>query len=261
MKQTTHFPAMLLILLFTLAFQACVPRQKMVYFQQDGSIKLPESNRYFSPKLKVDDLIGIFISARDPETAAPFNPFPENINTQPPNYANGVASRYGYLIDAEGFIDFPVLGRLKLAGITRSEAASLIRQKLSAYLQDPIVNLRILNFKVTVLGDVRSPGTFTVPNERLSLPEALGLAGDLNLTGIRSNVLVIREEEGQKKTYRVDLTSNELFSSSVYYLQQNDVVYVEPNQAQRNASAINNRAGILISLASLIITTVILIVK
>lgn len=261
MKKTFTIPFVLILIVLVHFFQACVPRRNMVYFQQDGKIKVPESNLNYSPRLKADDLLTIFVTAKDPATAAPFNPFPEGTNTQPPNYTNGVASRYGYLIDTDGGIDFPVLGRLKLAGLTRSEAASLIRQQLAPYLQDPIVTLRILNFKVTVLGDVRNPGTFTVPNERLSLPEALGLAGDLNMTGIRTNVLVIREENGEKSTYRVNLTSDELFSSPVYYLQQNDVIYVEPNQAQRNASAINNRAGILISLASLIITTVILIVK
>jgi len=260
MKTMNHI-SIAFLLIVVASFTACVPRKKMAYFQQDGKILVPESNRYFSPKLRTDDLIGIFVTARDPQTALPFNPFPESINTQPPSYSNGVATRYGYLIDSEGMIDFPVLGRLKLAGLTRSEAATRIRNELSKYLQDPIVTLRILNFKITVLGDVRNPGTFTVPNERLSLPEALGLAGDLNMTGIRSNVLVIREEGEEKKTYRIDLTSNDLFSSPVYYLQQNDVIYVEPNQAQRNASAINNRAGVLISLASLIITTIILIVK
>ncbi|MBX7203039.1 MAG: polysaccharide biosynthesis/export family protein [Bacteroidia bacterium] len=261
MKNQTSLYVLLLLALISLGIQSCVSRQKMVYFQHDEKVTLPDSNRFYSPKLRPDDLVGIFITASDPATAMPFNPFPEGVNSQPPNYANGVAVKYGYLIDAEGNIEFPVLGKLQLEGLTRAEASNLIKDKLKAYLQEPIVTMRILNFKVTILGDVRNPGTFNVPNERLTLPEALGLAGDLNMTGLRNNLLVIREQGGVRKSYRIDLTSNEIFTSPVYFLQQNDVIYVEPNQAQRNASVINNRAGIWISLASLIVTTIILIVK
>jgi polysaccharide export outer membrane protein len=133
---------------------------------------------------------------------------------------------------------------------------------LSAYLVDPIVNIRILNFKVTVLGDVKKPGTFNIPNERISLPEAIGIAGDLNITGERQDVMVIRDVDGKKTEYHIDLTSKELFSSPVFYLNQNDIVYVIPNRTKRNSSAVNPaNAGIFISLASVLIALMTLVTR
>ena len=142
------------------------------------------------------------------------------------------------------------------------DATVLLKEKLSAYINNPVVNIQILNFKVTVLGEVNTPGTFKIPNERITILEALGLAGDLKITGVRKNVLVIRDNNGEKEEFRVNLTDRELFNSPIYYLQQNDVVYVEPNAASRSNSTIwKTTGGVFISLTSLIITTIVLIVK
>jgi polysaccharide export outer membrane protein len=233
----------------------------MIYFQGSGKIESAESAKYNSPLIRTDDLLAIHVTAQDPESALPFNPYAQNGTTQPTGYTNGIASQQGYLVDANGNIDFPVLGKVHLAGLTRIAATDLLKQQLESFLKAPLVNIRILNFKITVLGDVKNPGTFTIPNERITLPEALGLAGDLNITAVRSGIIVIRDVEGVKTTTRIDLTNTGVFTSPVYYLQQNDLVYVEPNRAQLNSSAINNRAGILISLASLVITTIVLIFK
>jgi polysaccharide export outer membrane protein len=165
-------------------------------------------------------------------------------------------------VSADGTIDFPVVGNIKVEGLTRSQAIEVIKNKLSSYVVNPTVSLRILNFRITVLGDVRTPGTFTIPNERISILEALGIAGDLLITGERQNILVIRDEGGKRKEYRVDLTKESLFSSPVYYLQQNDVVYVEPNRAKRSAALINpSNAGLVIASLSLLITSLVLIFK
>jgi len=234
----------------------------MVYFQGSGSTS-GENTKNYTPIFKTDDLLSIIVAGLDAEVVRPFNmPTTFISSTQYGGYTTGTPSQPGYLIDANGNIDFPVIGQIKIAGLDRMTATLLIKEKLSAYLINPIVNIRIINFKVTVLGEVKNPGTFTIPNERITLPEALGIAGDLNITGVRNNVLVIRDVDGKKTETRIDLTSKQLFSSSVYYLNQNDIVYVEPNRAKVNSSTINPaNAGIIISAFSLIVTVLALLTR
>jgi polysaccharide export outer membrane protein len=247
-----------LFLLFSFCFQACVSRKSSAYFQFDGDVTLPEQSVVFGPS----DILSIHVTANDPELAAPFNPYASIMSPQATTYANGVASISGYLIDQNGDIEFPVVGKLHIGGLTRKDAINLLQDSLKNYLQNPAVNIRIQNFRVTVLGDVRSPGSFIIPNERITFIEALGLASDLNLTAKRENLLLIRSVNGVKKTYRIDLTKDNLFKSSeCYYLQQNDVIYVEPNRAQRNSSAINSRLGVVVSMLTLLLTTLTLITQ
>jgi len=150
-----------------------------------------------------------------------------------------------------------VLGKLKLGGLSREAALELLKEKLSPdYVTNPTINIRIANFKVTVYGDVKNPGTFTIPNERVSILDAIGLAGDLNISGKRDNVLVIREENNKKVKYRVNLLSNKTLTSPVFYLQQNDVVYVEHNKARIQSASSNSNTTLVISVTSLIITLV-----
>lgn len=246
--------------LLALCLTACVAKKKMVYFNAPEAIKNAESNKSYTPVLRKDDLLAITVSGIDQDAVKPFNMPVTNVGNNLAGYTSGLPSLFGYLVDPEGNIDMLVIGKVKLAGLNRMEATELIREKLKTYLTNPIVNIRILNFKVTVLGEVRTPGTFTIPNERISLPEALGLAGDLNITARRKNVLVIRDTDGQKTEIRVDLTSKELFSSPAYYLNQNDIVYVEPNRAKINSSAVNTaNVGIIISVISLLTTIAVLI--
>lgn len=264
----TGFCIRLFILSFLLiqfTFTSCVPKRKINYFQDIPSkdtlaTAAKVNNAQYTPVFKADDFLSIEISAIDIESVKPFeiNRIP---NSQLPAYNNGVAARNGYLIDANGNIDFPLIGNLHLGGLNRMQATELIKSRLSEYISNPVVVIGIQNFKVTVLGDVRNPGTFNIPNERVTLPEAIGIAGDLNITGIRNNILVIRDIDGVKTEYRVDLTSKEIFTSPVYYLSQNDVIYVEPNRAKRNSSLVSATAGIFISVTSLIIATVNLITK
>ena len=148
-----------------------------------------------------------------------------------------------------------MLGTLKLGGLTRIESIQMIKNKLSSgYLKNPIVNITITNFKITVIGDVQRSSVFQLANERITILDALGFAGDLNISGKRDNVLLIREEGNQKKTYRVDLRSNKLLTSPAYYLQQNDVVYVEPNNAKVQDAAFTRTTGLFISMASVFIS-------
>src|SRR5690606_36854273 len=151
-----------------------------------------------------------------------------------------------YLVDAEGYIEYPVLGKVKLGGMTRPQAISHMKGLLAEYIVSPGVTLQITNFKVTVLSEVSNPGSFTLPHERITILEAIGLAGDLTLYGVRKNVLVIREADGEKSFHRVDLTSDEVFNSPVYMLIQNDLVYVEPNTARSTTSTYSTNYALFI---------------
>ena len=159
-----------------------------------------------------------------------------------------------YLVNSHGEIDFPVLGKLQVAGLTRSELTDLMTEKISVYVKSPIITIQIRNFKVSVLGEVNKPGTVNVPNERLSVLDALGMAGDLTIYGNRSNVLLIRDNNGKKEYHRFDLTSAETLTSPYYYLQQNDVLYVEPNKARKGNAKYSQSGQFNVSLASTIIS-------
>jgi polysaccharide export outer membrane protein len=165
-----------------------------------------------------------------------------------------------YLVDAAGSIEFPVLGKLKVGGLSRSAVLQMLQQKIGVYIKDPIINLRLMNFKVSVQGEVTSPGTYTVDSERITLIEALSKARDLTIYGKRNNILIIREIDGVKTYHRVDITKTDFINSPFYYLAQNDVVYVEPNRNKINGAAIGPNTGVIISISSLLITLITLII-
>ncbi len=255
-KNSTFF--LLGVFVFSLQLSSCKTREKLVYFQTKSDSLIVQSN--FSPVLQVDDFLSIQVTSVDPETVVAFNLPNELSQTAQNGYLQGMPAGKGYLIDADGTVNLPVIGVFTLAGLTRKEATIQLQKKMEEFTKQPIVHIQILNFKITVLGDVRSPGTYKIPNERITILEAIGLAGDLNTTGERKNVLVIREEAGKKVEYRLDLTNTAVFGSPVYYLNQNDVIYVEPNFTARSTSSFIRATGsIFLSLTSLIITTITLI--
>lgn len=238
----------------------CANRKKMVYFQKGEFDSIVKSAELYEMKFRKGDFLQINVSGATPEAVAIFNPIQtvsrENFSGA---YTTDNPQTVGYIVDNNGDINFPVLGKISVVGKTKLELEKDLLAELEGHIEMPVLNIRLRNFKVSVLGDVNRPGTFTISSERVTLPEVLGIAGDLNITGKRKNVLVIRETDGIKKQFRIDLTKNEVFNSPVYYLQQNDVVYVEPNQAKMNASKFSPVYSILISVSSLIITTVVLI--
>jgi polysaccharide export outer membrane protein len=252
----TSFPLLLALLL-----NACSARKEIAYFNDISKTSSAKEQGVSDLIYHMGDILSVQIVASELESTLPFNLPDLSTGSQLPNYTNGIASQQGYLIDKLGNIELPVIGLVRASGLKRHELISEIKDKLKPHIKNPVVHIRLLNFKITVLGDVRSPGTFTIPNERISILEAIGIAGDLNITAIRKNVLVIRETDSVKTSYRLDLTSSSILNSPVYYLQQNDVVYVEPNRAQRNSGSINSRAGILISAASLFLSIIILFSK
>ena len=239
---------------FILIFTSCVSKKQIVYFQNDTISQSLVSNNY-KTVFKADDLLQITVSSLDLEAVKPFN-LPAVTYATTTNNVIGTPQQQSYLIDNEGFIDFPLLGKLKFGGLTRSEAIQLLKNKLDPdYVKNPTINIKISNFTITVLGDVKAPGTFTIPNERITVLEAIGLAGDLNITGIR-NIEVFREENNEKKSYKLDLKSNTIFTSPAYYLQQNDVVYVQPNKASSQDAAYNKNTGLFVSIGSIIVSLI-----
>lgn len=233
---------------------SCVSREKMVYFQGDQS-SIEKTVGTYAAVIQADDLLSITVFGRDGSATKIFNQ-ESNIQT------TGLAGRPMYLVDAEGNIEFPFLGKVKLAGLTRNEAIQYMKGLLSSEVIDPGVNINFENFRITVLGEVSNPGTYPVNYEKISLLEAIGMAGDLTINGVRQNVMVIREEGGERKFHRVDLTSDELFHSPVYYLAQNDVVYVEPNSNKINTSSnVFRNTSFAISIASFLITIIALITR
>ena len=250
----------LLFLIGIVAFSSCVSKKDIVYFQNDEIDQAKVSNSY-KTIIKPDDLLQITITALDIEAVRPFNLAAVTYSTSS-NSAIGVAQQQTYLVDTKGEIEFPVLGKIKIGGLTRDEAINLLKGKLSPdYIKEPNINIRIANYKISVMGDVQRPGSYNIPNERITILDALALAGDVNISAQRNNILIIREEGAKKVQYRVDLRSNKLLTSAVYYLQQNDVVYVEPNYARIQSASANSSTSLFISITGLIITIVSLLTR
>ena len=236
-------------------------RENLVYYQNIDSLNSKQNSNSFEIKIQPDDLLLIIVSADDPETAIPFNL--KSYGTANPKQLDIVAGQQSvqlYLVDASGCIEFPILGKLKVSGYSRSEVLKMFQEKISKYIEKPIINIRISNFKVSVQGEVTLPGTYPVVSERITLIEALSMAKDLTIYGKRNNILIIRETDGVKSYNRVDITKADFINSPFYYLAQNDVIYVEPNKNKINGAAVGPNTGVIISITSLLITLITLIV-
>ena len=251
----------LLCLLALLA--SCSAPKEVLYLQDITSLKEEVIDKNYEVIIHKDDLLAILVNSKDPELALPFN---MPVVTYQIGAQTSVQQRLlGYLVDQNGDIDFPILGRFHVEGLTRMQVTELIKQKLMEedLIKDPIVTVQFLNFKVSVMGEVARPGTFDISGDRITLLEALSMAGDLTIYGRRDRVAVIREKDGKRMILMHDLRSSDIFNSPCYYLQQNDIVYVEPNKAKAGQSEINQNksvgvwlsaASILVSIASLIVT-------
>jgi len=249
-----------LLLIGFISVSACVSKKDIVYFQNDEIDQAKVSNSY-KTVIKPDDLLQITITALDIEAVRPFNLAAVTYSTSS-NSAIGVAQQQTYLVDTKSEIEFPVLGKIKIGGLTRDEAINLLKEKLSPdYIKEPNINISIANYKISILGDVQRPGSYNISNERITILDALALAGDVNISAQRNNILIIREEGAKKVQYRVDLRSNKLLTSAVYYLQQNDVVYVEPNYARIQSASANSSTSLFISITGLVITIVSLLTR
>jgi polysaccharide export outer membrane protein len=252
------FLNLLFVFITIFLFSKCASRKEFVYFQDNKDAKINIINTL---KLKEGDILNIKVFGCDEESIKIFNvPMTNNQNVNR-SYFSGGSPTNGYLINKSGEIDFPLIGKIKIIELSIEDATELIKLKLNTYLKDPKVSIQIQNFKITILGDVKNPGTIEVPNEKLTLIEALGIVGDLNLTALRKNILLLRDENGIKKQYRIDLTNKDFINSPAYYLTQNDIIYVEANKAKINSSNVTGSSSIIVAIASLVITTVNIILK
>lgn len=222
-------------LLLLASLSSCVKHPQLLYFRnQSEFVPLQDHDIANQVRIKIqtDDVLFIMVRALDQETAEPFNLFGGTAMQATNQLANNNPSLTGYLVDPNGNIDLPVIGRLNVAGLSIEEAKSLVTEKLKPYLKDPVIIIRFLNFRFTVLGEVGAPRTITVPGERITILEALGQAGDLTPYSNRENIMVIREQNGKRDFGYVNIHSPEVFQSPYFYLQQNDIIYVEPTTAK-----------------------------
>jgi polysaccharide biosynthesis/export protein len=252
------FTRILQVFLCLVLFTSCVTRKNISYFQ--GLEKVQKLNTDNNLTIKPDDVLTIRVSAPEQEAALPFN-LTKSVGGMSGGAAAANVELETYLVSDEGTIQFPVLGTVKVAGYTNNELSLKLKEKLTAYVQDPIVNVRILNFQISVLGEVSAPGTFQIEDDHISLPKALGLAGDIPLSGKRTNVLIMREQGGEVVHEYLDLTNPEIIQSPFYQLQQNDVVYVEPSGPKRQTAGYIGTASTYLAIFSTIVSLVILITR
>ncbi|MFK5981657.1 MAG: polysaccharide biosynthesis/export family protein [Flavobacteriaceae bacterium] len=244
----------LLLLTLALFIISCASKKDILYFQDSEVLDLAKINQDFDPIIETNDILHINISSINEEVLRPF--LKTQQITQNNNQNPGLD---GYLVNLDGTISFPVIGDVKVAGHTRDYTEDLLKEKISLYVKDVVVDVRIMNFEVTVLGEVKTPGVYNIKDERVTLPEALALAGDLTVDGKRSTVTVIREQNGVRKVSKIDLTNTEFFNSEFYFLKQNDLVYVEPSTKGVKKSGFIPDIPALLSLFTVILTTVILL--
>ena len=250
-----RFFTFILILISVGIFESCESRKNMIYFQNIEDVDIDQNQVLNNPKIQIGDLLSISVSALDMEAVRPFN-LPVVAYNNISGAVSGTPKQQGYRVLNDNSIVFPIIGRIELGGLTIPEAQKRVATKLKGYIKTPIVNLEILNFKVTILGDVSAPGTYHVENERISVLQAFGLAGGLTIQGKRQDILVIRENSGVKEYKRIDLRDANLLNSEYYFLQQNDVVYVEPNKTKINSSKYGPAVSVTISIASTIIALI-----
>lgn len=231
---------------------SCASRKKIVYLYDLEKNKTEEITSY-EAKLQPDDVLSIIVNSSTKELTQKFNS--GLIAFQPTSeFASSGQRLQTYLIDKEGYIEFPEVGPVKLGGLTREQAVQALTEAIKPHVMDARINLRIMNFKVSILGEVARPGTHTIDSERITLLQALSMAGDMTIYGKRDAVLVIREQDGKRTYNTIDITQPDFLNSDFYYLKQNDVVYVEPNKTRVNSSVIGPNLTVAISAISLLVT-------
>lgn len=256
-----------LFLTAVLVLGSCASTKDIVYFQ-NKVVNQPEMiDKHAGIVIQPKDMISIVVSSKNPELAAMFNlpVITYQAGSEITQLASYSQRLMGYVVDNEGMIDFPVLGEIKVAGMTRWELADYIRKRLvdGGYLSDAVVTVEFLNFKVSVMGEVQNPGTFVIEGDKVTVLQALALARDLTIFGRRDNVSVIREQDGKRVIYEINLIDVDLFKSPAYYLQQNDVVYVQPNDVKARQSTTDDKtlriSSIALSSGSLLVSLVTLL--
>ena len=265
-SRTRFFYSLIFVLVM---MTSCGPVKDIAYFQ-NKVVNEPEAiDKHAGIVIQPKDMLSIVVSSRNPELVAMFNLPVVSYQAGSEIVATGGYNQrlMGYVVDNDGYIDFPVLGPIKVAGLTRWELSNLIKDKLldEGLLTDAVVTVEFMNFKVSVIGEVNSPGTYTLNNDKVTILQAISLARDLTIFGLRENVCVIREREGERVIYEINLCDVSMFNSPAYYLQQNDVVYVQPSEVKARQSTTDDKAlrmtSIFVSGGSLLVSVAALIVN
>jgi polysaccharide export outer membrane protein len=244
-------------LIFFLA--SCSTPKDVLYLQGIDSLAeedIARMNQTYASRISPDDLLTITVTAWDPTVVTPFNPPPWSYASQGEVAVTNTLQLHTYLVDADGNITFPVLGKVKAAGLSKQELTAYLQEGVSRYVKDALVHVQIVNYKITILGEVARPGAITVRNERITILEAIGQVGDLTINANRRNILILRDNNGQREHGRVDLTDPAIFASPYYYLRQNDFIYVEPNKPKQRNYNVTQSQTFTISIVSTLLTTV-----
>ena len=260
MKKTISSIVVVLLILLS----GCSSSKYVPYFRNIDQVSLEPSRGLYDARIMPKDMLTITVITTDPKAAAPFNLSIQSSLNSSGQFGAGSGSLQGYLVDNEGNINFPVIGKLHVVGLTKTQCQELIKQKVAPYLavsENPVITITMASYRVTVTGEVNRPGVIPVTTEKMSIIEALAQAGDLTIYGKRNNVMLIREDaDGQKEAYRLNLNDADLINSPYYYLQQNDIIYVEPNRVKAKNSTIGSSTtlwfsfvGIVTSVASLVL--------
>jgi polysaccharide export outer membrane protein len=253
-----------------LLVSSCGQVKNIAYFQNKAVDKPELIDKHAGIVIQPKDMLSIVVSSRNPELVAMFNLPMVTYQAGSEIVLTGSSQRLmGYIVDNDGYIDFPVLGRLKVDELTRWELAEMIKKRLldDGLLSDAVVTVEFMNFKVSVIGEVNAPGTYTIQGDKVTVLQAISLAKDLTIFGMRENVSVIRERNGERTIYEINLCDVSMFDSPAYFLQQNDVVYVQPSEIKARQSTTDDKAlrmtsifvsggSLLLSLASLIVNLV-----
>ncbi len=253
------------LLLFTgvVLLASCSSTKNIAYLQNLNTTPSLVDTSLYDARIKPKDLLTITVNTFDREVSVPFNlVFPAgNASTYSSSTTESALQRY--LVDNEGYIDFPVLGKINVLGKTKNELEVILKEKLKPFLKEsPVVNVRMVNYKISVLGEVNRPNSYTITNEKVNILEALALAGDLTIYGKRDNVKLMRESAtGEREVVTIDLTDENLIYSPYFYLQQNDVLYVEPNKTRKRNSKYSALTGQILSGVSVVVSVVSLIVS
>lgn len=232
---------------------SCVPVKNLKYFNNLSDSQVVHLPELAKPKTVImpDDILEIKIAGANEATASLLNTYSSN-----PTAANSGNSNSGYLVDNGGDVEFPIMGKIHAAGLSKEEFKERLRERVSKYLKDPLVSVKFTNFRFTVLGEVKNPGSFLLPNDRVTVLEALGLSGDMTTYSRRSSVRVIRDSSGNREIGQLDFTDKKVFMSKYYYLQRNDVIYVEADKSKSQYEDFSKVSTIVATLASIIALTV-----
>lgn len=256
MKKIKH-----LLLLGLIAMVSCTSYKNVPYMQNSTEVATNKVSERYDMRIQPKDMLTITVSSENPETAIPFNltvPTPMSAAAASGKSLTSQPALQTYLVDNNGYIEFPTLGLLRVEGMTKGEVEDLIREKIkSNFTHDPIVTVRLTNYKITVLGEVAAPGVYTLSDEKINVFEALALSRDLTIYGKRDGVKLIREStDGTKKIVSLNLNDANIIHSPYYQLQQNDILYVEPNKAKARNSDVSNMTSLWFSATSLLMAVV-----